>query len=61
MNRILAVAVLILGAWYLWRKFGRALRRARGVQAPAKPRPSAPKAVTLERDPVTGVFRPPEG
>jgi hypothetical protein len=58
MNQLLLIAALLIGGWYAWRKvrraFGRAMRTSRD------PKPGAGRSITLEKDPATGVYRPPD-
>ena len=59
MNRLISFALLLVSLWYLFQSVRRTFFR--------KPRPAEPtrkdvtnQPVTLERDPVTGVFRTPK-
>ncbi|CAN5155319.1 hypothetical protein BH10PSE9_BH10PSE9_13000 [soil metagenome] len=61
MNRILVWASLLVGAWFLWRRYRNLFRKFWGGNPPPPPKKAVGNGpITLERDPVTGVFRPPE-
>jgi hypothetical protein len=63
MNRLITFAGLLLTLWFVWRRYRGIFRRFWGGAAPQPqtgPKKVANGPVTLERDPVTGVFRPPE-
>ena len=68
MSRLELIAILFVGVLYLW---WRVRRRIEAVKASfrtqqkqakqAKQAEEAPRQVTLVKDPVTGVYRPPKG
>jgi hypothetical protein len=61
MNRLALIAVLFVVVWYLWWRVRRRIAAMkasfRGEQKRAE---AAPGPLTLEKDPVTGVYRPPK-
>jgi hypothetical protein len=58
MNRLLLFAVVGVGLWYVWRTIGRKSREVVNTLRQAEATLSRKAPVTLERDPVTGVYRP---
>lgn len=65
MSRLELIAILFVGVLYLW---WRVRRRIEAIKAsfrgePRQEKPSQPARgqITLEKDPVTGVYRPPKG
>ena len=58
MNRLLLIAALAVGVWYAWRKLRRSFGRF--MRTTPQPKTGAAQPMTLERDPRTGVYRPPE-
>jgi hypothetical protein len=55
MNRIALFALFVVAVWYVW---WRIRRRFAALMAAARGRERR-EAVTLEKDPSTGVYRPP--
>lgn len=57
MTRILFFVSLLAAAWVGWRiyKLG---RKRRANEIPRAKRAATPRVTTLEKDPVTGVYRP---
>jgi hypothetical protein len=68
MNRLLLIALLFVFVWYLWwrvrRRFAMLSARFNRPRTAARTaRTAAPRdrPLTLEKDPVTGVYREPKG
>ncbi len=60
MNRLLLFAIFLVGGWYVW---WRMRRRIAALMASIRRPPEksrAPSAMTLQKDPLTGVYRPPK-
>ncbi len=70
MGRLELIVILFLVVLYLWwrvrRRIEQVKARFRTVQKPARRaaetarEAEAPRALTLEKDPVTGIYRPPK-
>ena len=63
MNRLLLIALLFVFVWYLWWRVRRRFAGLVSRYGRQKPRAEQKKttALTLEKDPVTGVYREPKG
>jgi hypothetical protein len=68
MGRLELIVILFLVVLYVWWRVRRRIEqikaRFRQPERPAAETPraaEAPRALTLEKDPVTGVYRPPKG
>ena len=65
MSRLELIVILFAIVLYLWWRVRRRIAQVkasfRGQPKPAEEAAEAPRDLTLEKDPVTGVYRPPKG
>ena len=68
MSRLELIVILFVGVLYLWWRVRRRIealkasfRSGRKPAQPARQPDQVPSQLTLEKDPVTGVYRPPKG
>ena len=61
MNRLALIAVIFAVVWYLWWRVRRRFAMITATMHKPKRAEQATGPLTLEKDPVTGVYRTPKG